>query len=219
MFVETLAFVTRVLVGAYPRWHTEVPSGQALFFANHTSHMDTMAVWSALPPALRREVRAVAAADYWSRGPLRRRIAEHELQAILIDRRGGGRDALAPVHEALAAGQSLLLFPEGTRHASRWPHPFKSGLYHLAKARPEVPLYPVYLDNLHRAMPKGASVPLPIACTVHFGAPIQLAVDETKEDFLARARRSVSALGGAPLEHQNSAEPPPSGDVAPTEET
>jgi 1-acyl-sn-glycerol-3-phosphate acyltransferase len=96
--------------------------------------------------------------------------------------------------EALSSGDSLIIFPEGTRRAQAEPSDFKGGLYHLAEAFPNVKLIPVYLDTLHRSMPKGAILPVPLICTVRFGAAIRLLENEHKKDFLSRAREAVLAL-------------------------
>ena len=116
---------------------------------------------------------------------------------MLLDRTASRRTPggpLAPLHEVLERGESLIIFPEGTRAFERLPGPFKPGLHHLAEAHPEAELVPVYLDNLSRAFPKGAYVPVPISCAARFGAPIALAAGESKADFLARARDAVIAL-------------------------
>jgi 1-acyl-sn-glycerol-3-phosphate acyltransferase len=93
----------------------------------------------------------------------------------------------------LANGDSLVIFPEGTRSNKGMPQPFKSGLYHLAQAHPEVPLIPVWIDNVQRVMPKGEVVPVPLLCTATFGTPLQLGADEDKREFLERARAAVVA--------------------------
>ena len=104
------------------------------------------------------------------------------------------QDPLEPLVEALHHGDSLVLFPEGTRSNKGLPQPFKSGLYHLAEQFPEVPLVPAWIDNVQRVMPKGEVVPVPILCTVTFGAPLHLQPGEDKRVFLDRARESVVAL-------------------------
>jgi 1-acyl-sn-glycerol-3-phosphate acyltransferase len=197
---SALLFVgaVRLLVGAYPRWVGCEPENlQRLYFANHSSHIDTLALWSALPLGLRARTRPVAARDYWGKG-IRRYIATRVLRAVLIDRAGEDRttDPLVPLIAALRSGDSLILFPEGTRGKEQTPAAFKSGLFRLAQQFPSVQLIPVYLENLHRSMPKGAVLPIPITCTVRFGEPMALAQDESKEDFLARARGAVIRLSG-----------------------
>jgi 1-acyl-sn-glycerol-3-phosphate acyltransferase len=168
-----------------------------LYFANHSSHIDTLALWSALPLRLRQRTHPVAARDYWG-GGVRRYIATKALRAILIDRARADRssDPLSPLIEALDQGESLIIFPEGTRGKDAIPGPFKSGLYHLALRFPHVQLIPVYLENLHRSMPKGAVLPIPLTCTVRFGAPLSLVDNESKDDFLARARAEIIKLAG-----------------------
>jgi 1-acyl-sn-glycerol-3-phosphate acyltransferase len=191
--------MVRLLVGAYPRWVGCRPETlQRLYFANHSSHIDTLALWSALPLGLRARTRPVAARDYWGTG-LRRYIATRVLHAVLIDRAREGRttDPLEPLIAALRSGDSLILFPEGTRGKEATPAAFKSGLFRLAQQFPNVQLVPVYLENLHRSMPKGAVLPIPITCTVRFGEPLELAQDESKDDFLARARAAVIGLAGS----------------------
>jgi 1-acyl-sn-glycerol-3-phosphate acyltransferase len=187
----------RLLVGAYPRWIGSAPTAtQRIYFANHTSHMDTVVLWSALPRSLRANTRPVAAKDYWDKPGIRGMIAKDELNVVMIDR---GRDdpdvdLLQPLHDALENGFSLIFFPEGTRTAQRLPGPFKSGLYRLAIRSPQVELIPVYIENLHRSMPKGALLPVPSLCTVRFGAPLERRPDEEKTLFLERAREAVVQL-------------------------
>lgn len=186
--------LVRTLVGAMGIWKGCAPSAkQRIYFANHTSHIDTLALWSALPPVLRRTTRPVAARDYWNASPLRRYIAVRVLNAILIDRQRADPsfDPLVPLTLALEQGDSMIIFPEGTRGEQRLPAPFKSGLYRLAKQFPQAELVPVYLENLHRSMPKGRYLPVPITCSVWFGVPIQLRPDESKEEFLTRARQAI----------------------------
>lgn len=195
---STLVGLVRLLVGAYPRWVgcAQEPR-QRIYFANHTSHIDTIALWAALPRQLRERTHPVAARDYWGAG-LRRYIATTTLRAVLIDRAREDKttDPLEPLLKVLAEGESLILFPEGTRGTGALPGPFKSGLYRLAQAMPRVELVPVYLENLHRSLPRGAFLPIPLTCTVRFGAPLASVAGETKEAFLERARAEVVKLSG-----------------------
>ena len=190
---------TRLLVGARAHRHAPAPEGQTLYFANHASHLDTLAIWSALDPVRRAATRPVAARDYWDKPGLRRYFSGRVLRAILIERRRDARDGdpLEPVIASLAAGDCLILFPEGTRTPERLPQRFRGGLYRLAQQFPQVHLVPVWLDTLHRSMPKGAHVPLPLYCTAHFGAPLSRVADEPRDAFLERARDAVVALADA----------------------
>lgn len=192
-----LVGIVRTLVGARARWIGCAPStAQRIYFANHSSHLDTLAIWSSLPAALRRRTRPVAARDYWGHGGLRGFIARHGFNAVYIERDPAHRDGdpLQPLMDALATGDSLILFPEGTRGESAAPQPFKAGLYHLGTRCPQAELVPVYLDTLHRAMPKGTLIPVPLTCTVRFGHALHVQPHEDRHAFLERARTAIMAL-------------------------
>lgn len=190
----------RVLTGVRAQWLGCGPAPQPrIYFANHSSHLDGVVIWSALPRTLRAHTRPVAARDYWDASPLRRFLASEVFGAVLIERKAAGHargQVLEPLFDALDRGDSLILFPEGTRGDGEAIAPFKSGLYHLARQRPAVELVPVYLDKLHRVLPKGAALPVPLLCGLRFGAPLALADGECREPFLARARAAVEALRG-----------------------
>jgi 1-acyl-sn-glycerol-3-phosphate acyltransferase len=137
----------------------------------------------------------VAARDYWTRSPFRQWITTAVFNAVYVDReRKGEGDPLQPLEEALASGDSIILFPEGTRGDGEEPQPFKSGLYSLAVKFPQVVLVPAWIDNIHRVMPKGEVVPVPILCSVTFGAPMRVEPGEERRAFLDRARAAVIAL-------------------------
>jgi 1-acyl-sn-glycerol-3-phosphate acyltransferase len=192
-----LTLIVRVLVGATPQWIGCKPAPTLrIYYANHTSHMDTLALWCALPADLRAKTRPVAAKDYWSRAGIRAYLATHAFNALFIERSPDKRDGdpLLPLADALLRGESLIIFPEGTRRAQALPSPFKSGLFHLSTRFPETELVPVYLDNLYRSMPKGTFLPVPLTCSVRFGVPLQRREDETKDAFLERARQAIVDL-------------------------
>lgn len=190
---DALLGLQKLIIGGKP-FFDEQPSEQCVFFANHTSHLDTTGLLAALPAPVRNRTRPVAGADYWGASTLRRYVASRLLNSVMIDRAAGGADALAPLAAALDQGYSLIVFPEGTRLQAELPGPFKSGLYHLTRDRPTLALVPVYQENLHRALPKGAPFPLPLLCRSHFGKPIFNNLGEAKDDFLARAHAGVCKL-------------------------
>jgi 1-acyl-sn-glycerol-3-phosphate acyltransferase len=154
-------------------------------------------IWTVLPDPLRRVTRPVAGADYWLTGGVRRFFGQRVFQAILIDRAPANcsADPVATMAAALDERLSLVLFPEGTRNTSDDPLlPFKSGLYQLALARPDVELVPVWVENVDRVMPKGEFVPIPLLCRVVLGAPMALEDGEEKAPFLERCRSALLAL-------------------------
>jgi 1-acyl-sn-glycerol-3-phosphate acyltransferase len=173
------------------------PQQQCIYFANHSSHGDFILVWAVLPPRLRHRTRPVAGAEYWLKTGLNRFIGRDVFNAVLIERDRDARtsDPIAQMADAIDAGSSLILFPEGTRNQTEQPMlPFKSGLYHLAKARPDVAMIPVWIDNLNRVMPKGEFVPIPLICTVTFGSELRVTPDESKDVFIARSEAALLAL-------------------------
>lgn len=196
-----LVTLTRLVTGAQARWVGSAPTtGQRVYFANHSSHLDALVLWAALPPELRGHTRPVAAADYWDRPGVRGWIARNLLNAVLVDRSSarGGREALERLTQALAEGASLILFPEGTRGDGVNIGDLKPGIYFVAKSRPDVELVPVYLQNLCRILPKGEILPVPLLGSSTFGPPLQLSPGETRGDFLVRARDALVTLGGQP---------------------
>ena len=188
--------LVRLLTGAQARWHGCPPKAeQRIYFANHQSHADLVMIWAALPQELRSITRPIAARDYWTRSRLREWITTAVFNAIYVDRaRTGEQDPLEPLVRALENGDSIILFPEGTRGHAEEPQPFKAGLYNLALRFPQVVLVPAWIANVQRVMPKGEIVPVPVLCSVTFGAPLQLQPGEDKRAFLERARNAVVGL-------------------------
>jgi 1-acyl-sn-glycerol-3-phosphate acyltransferase len=188
-----LAFVARLITGAQGHWKGCPPKAeQRIYFANHQSHLDWVLIWAALPSDLRARTRPIAARDYWTATPFKQWLTTAVFNAVYVSRtRSEEQDPLEPLVAALAKGDSLVIFPEGTRSLRGEPLPFKSGLYHLAAQFPGVQLIPAWIDNVQRVMPKGEVVPVPILCTVTFGAPLMLAAGEDKAAFLERARAAV----------------------------
>jgi len=191
-----LASLSRLITGTQGHWKGCPPTAeQRIYFANHQSHFDWVLIWAALPRDLRARTRPIAARDYWANTPLKRWLTSAVFNAVYVSRTRAtpDEDPLEPLVEALRAGDSLVIFPEGTRSNKGNPQAFKAGLFHLARQFPEVQLIPTWIDNVQRVMPKGEVVPVPILCTVTFGEPLQLSVDEDKAAFLSRAREALIA--------------------------
>jgi len=200
MITETLlTWIARAISGASVRWVESQPDTcQRVYFANHTSHLDPILVWASLPAHVRQVTRPVAAKDYWSRGPLRRKLTQ-VFNALLIDR------TEIKVHQSpvdlmlreIGRTQSLILFPEGGRSSGETVGEFKSGLYYLSKKRPDLELIPVYINNMNRILPRGEFLPVPLLSSLTFGPPMWLEANEPKTDFLQRARAAVLRLRDA----------------------
>lgn len=192
---HALAIVARFITAVRADWKGVEPiPRQRVYYANHVSNADMPMIWTVLPPVLRRNVRPVAAADYWLQTPIRAFVGPEVFNCVLVDRRPEARtdDPLENIIEALDEGSSLIIFPEGGRNRSEDPLlPFKAGLYNIAKARPHIDLVPTWVANLTDIMPSGEVIPLPLICTVTFGAPVHVNEEEDKDTFLARAAQAL----------------------------
>lgn len=208
MIASILASSARLVSGASVFYLDRPPDeAQRVYFANHTSHLDFVVLWSSLPENVRPLVRPVAGRDYWEKNALRRYLARRVFHAILIDRSRHAVDGESTLSIAAARrtidrlaidmGErySIIVFPEGTRGSGEQIAPFKSGLYHLCREKPGLELVPVYLDNMNRILPKGELLPVPMLSRVVFGRPMRLEAGETKPAFLERARSAVRELG------------------------
>jgi len=199
-----IAGAARLISGVNVRWVDSEPDPrQTVYFANHTSHLDFVVLWSSLPPDIRMRTRPVAAQDYWEKG-LRRAIAVNVFRGVLVARRhtvqegeaasGDPRQAIEHMLDAMGSDNSLILFPEGTRGTGDEVAAFKSGLYYLCQQRPGLRLVPGYLNNLNRILPKGEFLPVPFISRLTFGPALTLAPDEPKPAFLTRAREALCRL-------------------------
>ncbi|HKI25365.1 MAG TPA: lysophospholipid acyltransferase family protein [Candidatus Sulfotelmatobacter sp.] len=208
-----IAAAARLISGVQVRWvDSEPDTRQAVYFANHSSHLDFVVLWSSLPPEVRALTRPVAAQDYWNRGP-RKALAVNVFRAVLVARSAakiegteGAADpnsdprsndprlAIEHMLEAMGENESLILFPEGTRGSGEEVAAFKSGLYYLCQQRPGLRLVPAYLNNLNRILPKGEFLPVPFISKLTFGSAMTLETGESKPVFLARAREAVCRL-------------------------
>ena len=186
----------RFLTGSQARWYGCPPKAeQRIYFANHQSHADLVMIWAALPKELRSVTRAIAAKDYWTKTPFRQWLTTAVFNVIYVSRdRSADEDPLEPLFDALGNGDSIILFPEGTRGFTGEPQPFKAGLFNLAVRFPHVVLIPAWINNVQHVLPKGEVVPVPVLCSVTFGAPMSLQAGEERRAFLERARAAVLAL-------------------------
>lgn len=168
-----------------------------IYYGNHTSNGDFVLIWTALPSSIRKKTRPVAALDYWFKTKIRKFIAESVINAVLINRVAETReeDPIALMSAALREGSSLIIFPEGLRNQTEEKVlPFKTGLYHILSKHPEIEAIPCWIENLNRVLPKGTLLPVPLICTVTFGAPVTLGPDEEKGTFLDRAQQALFDL-------------------------
>jgi 1-acyl-sn-glycerol-3-phosphate acyltransferase len=195
MIGSAVAGLARLIAGGSVEWAERPTPAPRVYFANHTSHLDFVLLWSYLPPQIRGRTRPVAARDYWESGRVRRYFAGHVFRALLIDREGAeARGAVDRMADCLSTGESLILFPEGTRGTGDEIATFKTGLFHLTQAARGTEFVPVAIENLNRILPKGEFLPVPMVSRVVFGPGLRLRDGESKEQFLARARSALVTL-------------------------
>ena len=187
--------VARGFTGADIVGREKLPlKGPAILVANHSSHVDTVLLLTIYPSKALDRVRPAAAADYFLKGRLMSWFSRNILAIVPVarDRAGSGEDVLAPAREALAAGDIVLIFPEGTRGDGEEMSKLKSGVARLAAAFPDAPVTPIWLQGAGRVLPKGAHVPVPLNCTVLVGDSIHWGGDRTA--FMEEMRVRLEAL-------------------------
>jgi 1-acyl-sn-glycerol-3-phosphate acyltransferase len=179
-------------MGLNIRGRSNLPmKGPAIIVANHNSHLDTLTLMSLLPPALLPKTRPVAALDYFLKN---RALAWFALNiiGILPIERGGHGNPLASCTAALARGDILILFPEGSRGEPEHRSEFKRGVALLVKENPEVPVTPVFMHGLGKALPKGTWLFVPYVCDVFIGETVPWRGDAKR--FMADLIAAVDGL-------------------------
>lgn len=199
MIEAITCWLIRAFTGVHSQWADSIHNlgtGQRIYFANHSSHLDFLVIWACLNKELRKTTRPIAAKDYWSKTPLHLWAAKNIFRAVLIERQKVSRsnNPIEALKSTLNAGESLIIFPEGTRNSGEEIGKFKSGLFHLAQHRHDLQYIPVYLENLNRALPKGEFIPLPIICSVTFGPPLIVQKNWNKNQFLSQAKAAMENL-------------------------
>ncbi|MGB7328971.1 MAG: lysophospholipid acyltransferase family protein [Rubripirellula sp.] len=188
-----------IVLGTNVRRVAQLPeSGPAIIVANHNSHLDTFALMNVLGLHRLGRVRPVAAADYFLTRPLRRWFSTSIVGIIPIDRtkarREDGKHPLEPISEALRAGAIVLLFPEGSRGEPEQMTDFQSGIAHLAKRHPDVPITPVFMHGLGKALPKGEAILVPFFCDMFVGTPLEQGLGKKElMDQLTAAMQELKA--------------------------
>ncbi len=168
--------IVLVVLGLNIRNRQGLPkAGPAVIVANHNSHLDTLVLMSLYPLSQIHKVRPVAAADYFLKQKVLAWFALNIIGIIPLDRSNFKRDLFKQCHQALDAGDILLIFPEGSRGNAEQLSKLKGGVHHLLKGeRSDTPVYPVMLHGLGMALPKGTALLVPFNCDVIIGEPHEM---------------------------------------------
>ncbi len=184
-----------VVLGLNVRHRERLPTtGPAIVVANHNSHLDTLVLMSLFPLGMLVRLRPVAAADYFLKTRAMAWFATRIIGIIPLARavRAGRGDPLAEPAAALAAGDILILFPEGSRGEPERLEAFKTGIAHLARRRPEAAVVPVFLHGLGKALPRGSFLLVPFFCDVLVGAA--MAWSGSRDAFMAELEQRFAEL-------------------------
>jgi len=168
---------------------------QFILIANHNSHMDTMAIMSAIPSRYIHKVHPIAARDFFGGSLFKKILMRYLVNATLIqrDRDDPNNDPIDSMDKMLKKTRSLILFPEGSRGVPGVMAKFKKGLGYLIQRNPEINVIPVYLDNVYKTLPRGKNLILPYNCSIKFGDPIKFKSMEM-DDILLSSEKAMQKL-------------------------
>lgn len=191
LFIKPIVFI---VLGLNLQGYKQLPlKGPAVVAANHNSHLDVLVLMSLYPLRRLKYIRPVAAADYFFQNKLWTWIATQCIDIIPIQRSGQSADSVLEVcHQALEAGQILILFPEGSRGQPEQIGQIKKGLFYLMQRHPQVPITPVFMRGLGKALPRGEALFVPFNCDVIIGEPLGL--PETSREFVSQVRAKFDEL-------------------------
>lgn len=162
--------VVMVFLGLNVRHGQRIPkAGPALIVANHNSHLDTLVLMMLFPLGLLKDLRPVAAADYFQRTALLRWFSKNIIKVIFVNREGSHREVFDVIGEAFNQQQLVILYPEGSRGEPETLADFKSGVSLIAQQHPDVPVMPIFLHGLGKALPKNDWLPVPFFIDVFVG--------------------------------------------------
>jgi 1-acyl-sn-glycerol-3-phosphate acyltransferase len=197
-FAVVVRAVILVALGLTVRHRGLLPKeGPAVLAGNHNSNLDALAIMSLMPLKLLPKLRPVAAMDYFLTGGFRSWFATNIIGIIPV-KRGSGKEGGNPLklaEEALDRGEILVIFPEGSRGEPETLQEFKKGIGHLAHARPKVPVVPIFMHGLGKALPRGSLVLVPFNAIVSVGEPFY--GTDTYSEFVSKLQRAIADLGAA----------------------
>ena len=184
-----------VILGMNIRNREKLPdSGPAILVANHNSHLDVLALMCLFPLKRLRKLRPVAAQDYFFRNPFIKWFALRIMAILPLDRevKKTRTSPLAGIYDAIERKEIIILFPEGSRGEPEELGRFKTGIAHIAKKHPEVPIIPCFMHGMGKALPKGEALLVPFFLDVFVGEPLDWEGEKSK--FMESLTCQMTAL-------------------------
>lgn len=184
-----------LVLGVNARHFERLPkSGPCVIVANHNSHLDTLVLMTLFKGQSFDKVRPVAAADYFFKNKFLAWFSSRVMNIIPIERKMTRdiKGLFQPMINALDDDGIIIVFPEGSRGEAEKLTRYKSGVYYMMRERPDVPIVPVFLHGLGKALPKGSFFFIPIIVDIFIGEPFKF--NEDKKAFMDTLNAEMSAL-------------------------
>jgi 1-acyl-sn-glycerol-3-phosphate acyltransferase len=168
--------------------------GQFILVANHNSHLDACSLMNLFPLHRLHNIHPVAAGDYFLSNPILAWVSTTLLNIIPIPRDNITKtnNPITKMGEALDQGKSLILFPEGSRGQPEVMSEFKTGIAHLIKKYPTIPVIPVFLKGMGKSLPKGEAILVPFFCDAVIGEPKHYSGN--KDEIVGQIQHDIELL-------------------------
>ncbi|CAA6799681.1 MAG: 1-acyl-sn-glycerol-3-phosphate acyltransferase (EC [uncultured Sulfurovum sp.] len=168
--------------------------GPVILVANHNSHLDTMIIMSLFSLKTLEKVRPIGAEDYFCNKPYKKWLSKNLIDLIALKRRPSKADGhpFGEIYKALDNGEIVFLFPEGSRGDPEVMKPFKTGIAHIAKDYPDVPVVPLSIYGAGKALPRGEALFVPFIIEVNVEEAI-FYNGESKEEYTAILEQSIKS--------------------------
>ena len=171
-----MRFFLQVIIGVkYYNRKVLKDQKQFILVSNHNSHLDTMAMMTAVPFRKLHNTHPVAAGDYFGDSKFKVFMIKQLVNGILVARsketKGEFGDTIEKLSKIIQEGKSLILFPEGSRGEPEVMQRFKKGIGVLLQQNPHVAYVPIYTNGLGTVMPKGKFLFMPYESDIYFGEP------------------------------------------------